>query len=131
MNLIKEARDFLLELRKVTRNMSDEDDEKSKDQLEKLWIKVKEVAMSTEQIIWALNSNKEHLRYLARIYVIPKVYKRTDEETIPLKDLYIKSVEECEQVIEICRLIRTSINSQLKTIYSFVNLVNPTSLSNN
>lgn len=125
MNQIKDAKDFLVQLRQISKGMQEEDDDVSKDKLMQLWPVLKEVAMNTEQIVWALNSNKEHLRYLARIYVIPVVYKRTDEEKVQLKQMYNRSIEDCEEVIEICKLIRSGICSQLKSIYSLVHLIDP------
>lgn len=84
------------------------------------WPHFKFLAGAIEQITWALNSNKEHLRYIARVHVLPTVYKRSDEEHIRLKELVVKVVEDCQEVIDICRTIRHAFEIQLRTIYGTV-----------
>lgn len=69
-----------------------------------------------------LNSNKEHLRYVARIHVLPEVYKRSEEEHIPMKELFCKIVGDCDEVIDICRSIRLAFEMQLRAIYGNVSL---------
>lgn len=84
------------------------------------WPHFKFLAGAIEQITWALNSNKEHLRYIARVHVLPTVYKRSDEEHIRLKELVVKVVEDCQEVIDVCRTIRHAYEIQLRAIYGTV-----------
>lgn len=87
-----------------------------------LWSNFKVLANSLEQISWALNSNKEHLRYIARVHVLPAVYKRSEEEHIRLKEMLVKTVEDCAEVIDLCRTLRFAYELQLRAIYGTVRL---------
>ena len=98
---IKEGKEMLERLNTLANEMAHQDDQMAKDKLASFWDQFKQLSMSIEQITWALNSNKEHLRYVARIHVVPEVYKRSEEEHIRLKDLFSKIVEHCEKAINI------------------------------
>lgn len=113
---------MLHKLNKLGANMSNTDDQSTKDQLAKLWTEFKQIASQLEQIIWALNSNKEHLRYIALIHVLPVVYKRSEEEQVQLRQLVEKIVSDCHEVIDICETIRNNFEVQLRAIYADVNV---------
>lgn len=36
---------------------------------------VKSLAIGLEQIIWALNSNKEHIKYIVKVFTVPDKYQ--------------------------------------------------------
>jgi len=129
LSKIREGKGMLEFLNSLGKEMAEHDDQSVKDKLGTIWENFKQLSTSIEQITWALNSNKEHLRYVARIHVIPEVYKRSDEEQIRLKELFGRIVEDCEQVIDICRSIRTGFETQLRAIYAEVSLAKqPTGL---
>ena len=119
---IKEGKEMLERLNALANEVTHQDDQLAKDKLATFWDQFKQLSMSIEQITWALNSNKEHLRYVARIHVVPEVYKRSEEEHIHLKDLFSKIVEDCDEVIGICRSIRMAFEMQLRAIYGNVQL---------
>ena len=119
---IKEGKEMLEQLNALGCETAELDDQTVKDKLAACWDQFKNLSMSIEQITWALNSNKEHLRYVARIHVVPDVYKRSEEEHIRLKDLFNKIVGDCEEVIGICRSIRHAFEMQLRAIYGNVQL---------
>ncbi|XP_027201456.2 uncharacterized protein LOC113795471 [Dermatophagoides pteronyssinus] len=101
---------------------------------------IKQISVTTEQIIWALNSNKEHLSYIARVYTIPEQYchnaidddddKAHDNDndiggnennlnspnSINMRKQLITVIEQCQLVIDICRLIRLAITSLIKNM---------------
>ena len=122
---IKEGKEMLDQLAALAGEMGQLGDEAVKDKLASFWDQFKILATSIEQITWALNSNKEHLRYVARIHVVPEVYKRSEEEHIRMKDLFSKIVEDCDEVIDICRSIRLAFEIQLRAIYGQVVLGKP------
>ena len=117
LNKIREGKDMLHKLISISAQMDYTDDQIIKDKLAALWAEFKQISSQIEQITWALNSNKEHLRYVARIHVIPEVYQRSEDEQVHLKKLLIKVVQDCHQVIEISRSIRHGFEIQLRSIY--------------
>ena len=124
---VEAAKDVLVKLRaEVGKHLHEEEDASSKDKLTAMWSRLQEVALHTEQLIWALNSNKEHLRYIARIYLVPDIYKRTEHEVVPLRQQYQNVIAECEHVIEVCKLIRMGLSAQMRAIYSHVQVANGT-----
>ncbi|KAH7636306.1 hypothetical protein HUG17_10276 [Dermatophagoides farinae] len=151
MSLIKEAKNTLTELRALhgTSSSSSSTEEKTGLMSKEMFDRVKQVSTTTERIVWALNSNKEHLCYIARKFKIPELYchgHNVDEvgdndnaagggnfheqknsssygnlnadESICLRRQLITLVEQCELVIDICRLLRLAITSLLKDIYA-------------
>ncbi|KAF7494406.1 hypothetical protein SSS_04156 [Sarcoptes scabiei] len=93
---------------------------------------VRKIAINLEQIVWALNSNKEHVRYLAKVFYIPERYRRSDNNTsamasahdgsgdsiILLRISIVRTVQRCQEIIEFCRLLRKQI--QQTVIQSFL-----------
>lgn len=120
---IREGKEMLELLNDLGNESTSICDQVTKDKLAKIWEQFKQLAMQIEQITWALNSNKEHLRYVARIHVIPEVYKRSDDEVIPLRELFTKIVNDCEEVLEICRSLRIAYEMQIRALYSSVNVI--------
>ena len=121
LNKIREGKDMLHKLISISAQMDYTDDQIIKDKLAALWAEFKLLSSQIEQITWALNSNKEHLRYVARIYVVPEVYQRSEDEQVLLKNLLKKVVQDCHEVIQISQSIRKGFEMQLRTIYADIN----------
>ena len=71
-------------------------------------VTIKKYISSLGQLIWALNSNKEHVKYVAKVFTLPEIYERPgpDHEEIELKNRIRDMVVKCEWFIEQSRRIR-------------------------
>lgn len=71
---------------------------------------IKKYVSNLGQLIWALNSNKEHVKYVAKVFVLPDIYERPgpDNEQIELKRRMVSMIHRCEWAIEQSRLIRAN-----------------------
>lgn len=79
---------------------------------------VKTLAIGLEQIVWALNSNKEHIKYIVKVFTVPGQYQRSEFSTdlssiVPLRAVISKVIGECEQAIGVCRLLRAQLSDAL------------------
>lgn len=106
------------------------DDSETKDILAtQQWDKVKRVSTQSEQLMWALNSNKEHLRYVARIFVVPDKYRHSSEEVVDIKEQFLSVVKQCDELVNLLCQARDMISDQLRHIYADVRLVQPSTSS--
>ena len=85
---------------------------------------IKQMAIGLEQIIWALNSNKEHIKYIVKVFTVPDKYQRSEFNTdptsvVPLRQSIIQTIDQCEEVINVCRILRGQLSDAL--IKSFIN----------
>ena len=79
---------------------------------------VKQLAIGLQQIVWALNSNKEHIKYIVKVFTVPEHYQRSEfsldsNSIVPLRQLIIQTIDQCEEVITVCRLLRSKLASVL------------------
>lgn len=96
--------------------------------------RVKALAIGLEQIVWALNSNKEHIKYVAKVFALPDLYNRDEKAgpsavgqaavslleqgaTVPLKATIVSTIEQCEQVIAVCHALRTQLANSLTQVF--------------
>lgn len=87
-------------------------------------VEVKTLAIGLEQIIWALNSNKEHIKYIVKVFKVPSVYQRSEftsdlSSIVPMRTVISTVIRQCEEVITICRLLRAQLSDAL--IQCFMN----------
>jgi len=79
---------------------------------------VKSLAIGLEQIIWALNSNKEHIKYIVKVFTMPEIYQRSEfssdpSSVVPLRQSITQTIDQCEEVITVCRLLRSKLSDAL------------------
>ena len=79
---------------------------------------VKSLAIGLEQIIWALNSNKEHIKYIVKVFTVPEKYQRSEftsdiSSIVPMRTVISQTIEQCEEVITVCRLLRGKLSNAL------------------
>lgn len=79
---------------------------------------IKKLAIGLEQIIWALNSNKEHIKYIVKVFTVPEKYQRSEfssdpNSVVPLRQSIIHTIDQCEEVIVVCRLLRGKLSGAL------------------
>ncbi|KAH7642623.1 hypothetical protein HUG17_5670 [Dermatophagoides farinae] len=84
----------------------------------------KEICTNLGQLIWALNSNKEHIRYVCKVFALPEYYFRCTSSTslyggefIPIKAIIIQMNRNCLMTIHECETIRMNIHHMVKEIY--------------
>lgn len=87
-------------------------------------VEVKKLAIGLEQIIWALNSNKEHIKYIVKVFKVPSEYQRSEfssdlSSIVPMRTVISTVIGQCEEVITICRLLRAQLSDAL--IQCFIN----------
>lgn len=83
---------------------------------------IRTISINLEQIVWALNSNKEHIRYIAKVFQIPEHYKRSEFQQDPnsifqLKQSVINTVHQCHEVINVCRILRRQMQTVVIDVY--------------
>lgn len=94
------------------------------DLLQKM-MKLKEFATNLEQIVWALNSNKEHIKYVIKVFYVPEQFQRIESSSNPnsiicLRNSIIETINHCSETIFICRFIRERMKQVI--IKSFLDL---------
>lgn len=83
---------------------------------------VEEICANLSQLKWALNSNREHVRYVCKVFNIPDLYYRhrlniNTGQWIPIKANIIEMNQICSTIINECEMIRINIHHLVKEIY--------------
>lgn len=82
---------------------------------------IKAIACHLEIISWALNSNKEHIKYVSKVFAVPETYQRSEfgeaSSLIEMRKMIAKTIKHCEHVIYICRGLRHFLSEALINVF--------------
>ena len=80
---------------------------------------LKHISSGLGQLTWALNSNKEHVKYVIKVFALADVYTRPgpEEEAIPLKERIAEMIRVCEETIDRCQTIKNNLHDVMIPIF--------------
>lgn len=80
---------------------------------------LKHISTSLGQLMWALNSNKEHIKYVIKVLALPTVYLRLgpEPEYIPLKERIIRMIATAEEMIGAATKLKADLHQVIVKVF--------------
>lgn len=118
---IQSVRRLLIELEKISAQLSSSNHMLAKDMLVTKLTELKMAVKVLEQLAHPINANNKHLKYIIRIHSIPTVYKRTDGALFNLRNLLEQNIGWFEDTTLLLQDMHNTIRLLVLKIYANLN----------